>query len=95
MVELLADAPAYIEPKIAVDRTRLALDPADRALLPASEALSPAHSHHSNAGTVRSARWASVMDRISGRSRKQDGVKIPRTTKLRQGPECSDLNGRS
>ena len=50
MVELLADAPAYIEPKIAVDRTRLAVDPADRALLPASEALSQAHSHHSNDG---------------------------------------------
>jgi hypothetical protein len=27
MVELLADAPAYIEPKIALDRTRLAVDP--------------------------------------------------------------------
>jgi hypothetical protein len=33
MVELLADAPAYIEPNIAVDRTRLAVDPADRGLL--------------------------------------------------------------
>ena len=33
MVELLADAPAYIEPKIAVDRTRLAVDPADCGLV--------------------------------------------------------------
>jgi hypothetical protein len=33
MVELLADAPAYIGHKIAVDRTRLAVDPADRGLL--------------------------------------------------------------
>jgi hypothetical protein len=33
MVERLADAPAYIGHKIAVDRTRLAVDPADRGLL--------------------------------------------------------------
>jgi hypothetical protein len=33
MVELLADAPATLSPKIAVDWTRLAVDPADRGLV--------------------------------------------------------------
>jgi hypothetical protein len=33
MVGVIAVAPAYIEPKIAVDRTRLAVDPADCGLV--------------------------------------------------------------
>ena len=89
----LADAPAYIGPKIAVDRTRLAVDPADRALLPAPEALSPAHSHHSNDG--HSKIGALGIGHGPHFRQKQDGVKIPHAIKLRQGPECSDLNGRS
>ena len=76
-----------------VDRTRLAVDPADRALLPAPEALSPAHSHHSNDG--HSKIGALGIGHGPHFRQKQDGVKIPHAIKLRQGPECSDLNGRS
>jgi hypothetical protein len=87
MVELLADAPAYIEPKIAVDRTRLALDPADRALLPASEALSPAHSHHSNDGHGKIG--ALGIGHGPHFPQKQDGVKIPRTLQRAARQACA------